>query len=283
LGGEILALNALTIDVEEWYHATFLGVPESAWPGCERWLIESTSRLLAILAETGVRATFFVLGSVAQEVPDLVRAIAEGGHEIACHSYNHRQVFRQTPAEFALDVERSVKLIEQASQARVLGYRAPACSIGAGQLWAFNILADQGFLYDSSIMPVRTPLYGDGKAPRFPHQVAAGRLLEIPLATLNIGGWRFPMAGGVYLRIFPFALICEAIQRLNQVERQPAVLYLHPWEVDPRPPPLGRNWLARWSHTVNKRRMEARVRQLLDRFSFAPIREVFNLDSSVFA
>jgi polysaccharide deacetylase family protein (PEP-CTERM system associated) len=268
---ENIVLNALTIDVEEWYHATFLGVPESAWPGCERWLAESIGRLLAILAEARVRATFFVLGCVAQEVPDLVRSIAEGGHEIACHSYNHRQVFRQTPAEFALDVERSVKLIEQASQARVLGYRAPAYSISAGQHWAFEILADQGFLYDSSIMPARTPLYGDGNAPRFPHRVASGRLLEIPLATLNIGGWRFPVAGGVYLRMFPYALICKAIRQLNQGEGQPAVIYLHPWEVDPRPPPLGRTWIARWSHTINKRGMEARVCQLIDRFPFAPI------------
>lgn len=270
--------NALTIDVEDWYHATFLGVSESAWPGCDRRLMESTGRLLHILAEMGVRATFFVLGCVAQEMPELVGAIAEGGHEIASHSYSHRQVFRQTPVEFAADVECSVEAIHQASGDQVLGYRAPAYSIGVGQRWAFDVLADQGFLYDSSIMPARTPLYGDGNAPRFLHQVADGRLLEIPLATVELGRWRFPVAGGVYLRLLPFTVICRAIRHLNEVENQPAVLYLHPWEVDAQPPRLGRNWLARWSHSVNKAAMEGRVRQLMDRFSFAPIREVFDLD-----
>lgn len=174
-------------------------------------------------------------------------------------------------------------LIEEASQERLLGYRAPACSVGAGQNWAFEILADQGFLYDSSIMPARTPLYGDGDAPRFPHWVAGGRLLEIPLATLQIGRWRFPISGGVYLRMIPYILIYKAIRRLNQIEGLPAVLYLHPWEVDPRPPQLGRNWPARWSHTVNKRGMEVRVRQLLDHFSFAPIRDVFDLNGPWFS
>lgn len=275
-----MVVNALTIDVEDWYHATFLGVPKSAWPGCERHLTESTGRLLDVLAETGVCATFFVLGCVAQEMPELVRAIAEGGHEIACHSYDHRQVFRQTPAEFAADVQRSVDAIHRASGARVLGYRAPAFSIGAGQGWAFDVLADHAFLYDSSIMPARTPLYGNGDAPRFLHRVADGRLLEIPLATVQLGRWRCPLAGGVYLRLLPFAFICRAIRRLNKVEGQPAVLYLHPWEIDAQPPRLGRNRLARWSHTVNKGAMEGRLRRLLDRFSFAPIREVFDLNGS---
>lgn len=270
-----MVVNALTIDVEDWYHATFLGVPRSAWPDCERRLAESTERLLAILAEVGMRATFFVLGCVAEEMPELVCAIAEGGHELACHSYDHRQVFYQTPIQFAADVERSVAAIQQASGVRVLGYRAPACSIGGAQQWAFDILADQGFLYDSSIMPARTPLYGSSDAPRFLHRLAGGRLVEIPLTTVEFGRWRFPVAGGVYLRLLPFALICRAIQRLNSVEGQAAVLYLHPWEIDAQPPRLGRNRLALWSHTVNKGAMEDRVRRLVARFSFAPIREVF--------
>jgi polysaccharide deacetylase family protein (PEP-CTERM system associated) len=271
-------INALTVDIEDWYQATFLGVPEVEWPSCERRLADSTRRVLDILAEAGVRATFFVLGCLAQEAPEVVRSIVQAGHEVGCHSYNHRQVFRQTPSEFANDVKQSVRYIEDASQERLLGFRAPAGSIGTGQLWAFDILADHGFLYDSSVFPVHTPLYGDNQASRFPHRVAGGRLLEIPLATIQFKHWRFPVSGGVYFRMIPYRLFTQAIRRLNQVEGQPAVIYLHPWEIDPRPPPKGRNWLTRWSHTINKRGMEIRVRKLVNQFSFAPIREVFNLD-----
>lgn len=271
-------LNALTVDVEDWYHATFLGVPESSWSGCERRLSPSTSRLLDILAEAGVRATFFVLGCVAAEMPSLVRAIADRGHELACHGYYHRQVLGQAPPEFVADVERSVEAIRRATGVQVSGYRAPAASIGPGQEWVFDVLVDAGFVYDSSIMPARTPLYGTAAAPRFSHRVANGRLFEIPLSTAELGRCRFPIAGGVYLRLLPFRLTCWGIERVNQVEGQPAVVYLHPWEIDPQPPRLGRNWLARWSHTINKGVMEERVRQLLDRFSFGPISEVFDLN-----
>jgi polysaccharide deacetylase family protein (PEP-CTERM system associated) len=271
-------LNALTVDVEDWYHATFLGVPESSWSGCERRLSRSTSRLLDILAEAGVRATFFVLGCVADEMPELVRAIADEGHELACHSYYHRRVSEQARPEFVADVERCLEAINRASGVRVSGYRAPAASIGPGQEWVFDVLADEGFVYDSSIMPARTPLYGTAAAPRFAYRVANGRLFEVPLSTAELGRCRFPIAGGVYLRLLPFSLTCRGIERVNQVEGQPAVVYLHPWEIDPQPPPLGRNWLARWSHTINKGVMEERVRQLLDRFSFGPIVEVFDLN-----
>ena len=271
-------LNALTVDVEDWYHATYLGVPESSWPGCERRLSRNTRRLLDILAEAGTRATFFLLGCVADELPDLVRAIAAGGHELACHSYYHRQVSGQTRPEFVADVKRCTEAIRRASGAEVLGYRAPAASIGPGQDWVFGVLADEGFVYDSSIMPARTPLYGTAAAPRFAHRVANGRLFEVPLSTAEFGRCRFPIAGGVYLRLLPFGLTCRAIERMNQVEGQPAVIYLHPWEIDPQPPRLGRNWLTRWSHTINKEVMEQRVRRLLDRFSFGPITEVFDLN-----
>lgn len=275
-----MVINALTIDVEDWFHATFLGVPETAWPDCEPRVVTSTRRLLKVLAEEGVRATFFVLGSVAEETPELVRTIAASGHEIASHGHSHRRVCRQTPVEFAADLRRSVEQISTVAGVSVLGYRAPAFSIGVNQKWAFEILADNGFLYDSSVLPARTPLYGIAGAPRFSHRVCTSRLLEVPLATVEIGRWRFPVAGGVYLRLLPLPIVSWAIRRLNEVERQPAVLYLHPWELDPWPPPRGRNALARWSHTVNKATMMGRLRQLLSRFSFAPIRDVFAIHSA---
>lgn len=276
-----MVTNALTVDIEDWFHATFLGVPETAWPDCEPWAVTSTQRVLEVLAEEGVRATFFILGWVAEKTPELVRAIAADGHEIATHGHLHRQVYRQTPVEFAADLRRSVEQISAAAGIPVVGYRAPAFSIGVDQEWAFEILADNGFLYDSSVLPVRTPLYGVAGAPRFSHPVCAGRLLEIPLSTVEIGWWRFPIAGGVYLRLLPLPVIVWAIRRLSGVEGQPAVLYLHPWELDPRAPPRGRNALARWSHTVNKGAMLDRLRQLLSRFSFAPIRDVFGIDGAL--
>ena len=242
--------------------------PSQAWTKCEPWLEESTHHLLDILAERDVSATFFVLGCVAEEMPDLVREIEGRGHEIACHSYCHRRVSRQTPAEFSADLRRSAEQIGRASNAPVIGYRAPAFSIGLPQSWAFDVLADNGFVYDSSILPVRTPLYGTGHAPRFSHRVGGNRLLEIPLATVEIGSCRFPVAGGVYLRLLPLSITFWAIRRLNQVEGRPAVLYLHPWEMDPRSPLLGRNSFVRWSHTVNKGTMESRIRQLLKNFLF---------------
>lgn len=271
-------LNALTIDVEDWFHATYLGVPEEAWPDCEGRVLSNTQRILDLLSGAGVRATFFVLGCVAESTPEIVRRIAEGGHEIACHSYRHRRVCRQTPAEFAADLQRSVEQISRVTGAPVSGYRAPAFSIDLDKSWVFDILADNGFLYDSSILPVRTPLYGAAGTPRFSYRIGDGRLLEIPLSTTQIGRWRFPIAGGVYLRLLPFRLISWAIRRLNQVDCRPAVIYLHPWELDPMPPPRGRNTLARWSHTVNKGAMEQRVRRLLTSFAFAPIQDVFSIN-----
>jgi polysaccharide deacetylase family protein (PEP-CTERM system associated) len=272
-----MLVNALTVDVEDWFHATFLGVDEDSWPACEPRIVTSTRRILDILREEGVKATFFVLGWVAEKHPAIVQAINADEHEIACHSHYHRQVFRQTPEEFSADLRKSIASIHSAADVTILGYRAPAYSIGASQKWAFDIMVEQGIEYDSSILPVRTPFYGISGAEPFPHRVCEERLLEIPLSTVKFGPVRFPMAGGVYLRLLPLPFILWAIRRLNNVEGQPAVMYLHPWELDPQPPPNGRNALTRWSHTVNKRGMESRLRKLLSCFTFAPIREVFDI------
>lgn len=270
-------VNALTVDVEDWFHATFLGVSETDWSGCEARVIPNTQHLLKILDDHGVKATFFVLGWVAERAPELVRAIASAGHEIASHGAMHRQVFRQTPEEFACDVRKSLASLRPVTHHPILGFRAPAFSIGKDQSWALEILAEQGFQYDASLFPVRTPLYGVAAAPRFSHLICDGRLLEIPPATLQIGPWRFPIAGGVYFRTLPFSLILWGIRHLNQREKRPAVLYLHPWELDPQPPARGANGLARWSHGINKSSMTHRLQRLLQAFSFAPIREVMEI------
>ena len=272
-----MLVNALTVDVEDWFHDTYLGVDEGSWLECEPRIVTSTRRILDILREEGVRATFFVLGWVAEKHPAIIQAINADGHEIACHSHYHRQVFRQTPEEFSADLRKSITSIRSAADVRILGYRAPAASIGKSQKWVFDILVEQGIVYDSSIFPVRTPLYGISGAEPYSHRVCDERLLEIPLSTVKIGPVRFPMAGGVYLRLLPMPFILWAIRKINDKDKQPAVMYLHPWELDPQPPLNGRNTFTRWTHTVNKQGMESRFRKLLSCFTFAPIREVFNI------
>lgn len=269
-------VNALTIDVEDWYHATFLGVPESSWSTCEERVVESTEHILNILDESSVHATFFVLGWVAERAPKLIRAISDRGHELASHGTMHRQVFSQTPEEFVSDVKRSVELIQSAAGQPVCGYRAPAFSVGKNESWALQELAALGFRYDASIFPIRNFLYGIANAPRFIYPICEGRMVEIPPATVHVGSWRFPIAGGVYFRFLPLPLILWGIHRLNHSENQPAILYLHPWEFDPKYPADGVNSLARWSHGLNKSDMDRRLRKLLSTFSFAPIREVFS-------
>ena len=270
--------NALTIDVEDWFHATFLGVPENDWKICKPWIESNIDRILEILGGEQVKATFFILGWIAERMPKLVRSIAEEGHEIASHSYCHRQVFRQSPDEFSQDLRLSIERIQTAVDVPVLGYRAPAASIGKDQQWAFEIMVENGILYDSSMLPVRTPLYGVAGLPRFAFKLCEGRLLEIPLTAVKVGPVRIPVSGGVYTRLLPISFTEWAIRQVNEVDGQPMILYLHPWELDPKPPPLGKNGITRWSHTVNKGKMEQRFRQLLSRFSFGPVRDVFSIE-----
>jgi len=276
-----LVKNALTIDVEDWFHATYLGVPEKDWPICEPWIKSNIHRILDILANEEVKATFFILGWIAERTPEIVQTIADEGHEIASHSYYHRQVFRQSPAEFAQDLRLSIEMIQAAVDVPISGYRAPAASIGKDQQWAFEIMVENGILYDSSMLPVRTPLYGVTGLPRFAFRLCEERILEIPLTTVEVGNIRLPISGGVYTRLLPISFTEWAVKRVNEVDGQPMMLYLHPWELDPQPPPLGRNAISRWSHIINKGKMEGRFRQLLSRFSFGPVRDVFSAELEI--
>jgi polysaccharide deacetylase family protein (PEP-CTERM system associated) len=257
----------LTVDLEDWFHATYLGVPEKEWRTCEPRIVLSTRRLLDILADCGVKATFFVLGWIAEREPELIRTIVAEGHEIASHSYGHAQVYEQSQAEFTRDLQRSIAALQSAAGVPILGYRAPALSIREEQMWVFDILIQNGIKYDSSVLPVRTPLYGMPDKPRFAYRFCEGQLLEVPLSTVEFGNLRFPIAGGIYMRSLPLSIIMRGIRRLNEVEKQPAVLYLHPWELDPYPPDKGK--------------MEGRIRQILSYYSFSPVCEVFNLGANV--
>lgn len=267
--------NALTFDVEEYFHAeAFAGMlAPDEWPSLASRVVETTGRLLDILDDAGARATFFVLGWVADRYPHLVRRIAAGGHEVACHGYGHRMIHRLTPAELREDVTRAKGLLEDTLGSPIVGYRAPTFSVVRQTWWSLDVLCEAGFRYDSSIFPIRHDRYGIPDAPRFPHRVrtaGGGEIIEFPPSTLSIGGHRLPVAGGGYFRMFPYAVTRWAIHHLNDREQRPAMVYLHPWEIDGAPPALPASWSRRWRHSLNVGRTEGRLRRLLADFQVAP-------------
>jgi polysaccharide deacetylase family protein (PEP-CTERM system associated) len=273
-------VNAMSVDVEEYFQVSALAAaaPEDRWYAFDSRVVWSTERLLAIFAAAGVRATFFVLGWVAERQPSLIRRIASLGHELASHGYAHRLVYDQDPESFRADVRRARLVIEDASGERVLGYRAPSYSITRRSVWALDVLAEEGHLYDASIFPVYHDRYGIPGAPRHPYRVETlgGRfLVELPPTTVRLGFVNLPVAGGGYFRLLPYWWTWWGISRLNRRERRPAIFYLHPWEVDPEQPRLQVSRLSRLRHYRNLHRTEPRLGRLLRDFSFAPIREVF--------
>jgi polysaccharide deacetylase family protein (PEP-CTERM system associated) len=272
--------NALTFDIEEYFHAeAFAGaVRPEEWPTLSSRVVDVTERVLDILDYADVRATFFVLGWVAERHPGLVREIHARRHELACHGYGHQMISRQTPQEFAEDVKRAKKVIEDAAGTDVIGYRAPTFSVVRQTLWSLEVLMEAGFRYDSSIFPIIHDRYGISDAPRFPHRIPVNgngcAMAELPLSTISVLGQRLPVAGGGYFRLMPYGLTRLAIKRLNTVERQPAVVYLHPWELDLHQPRLPVGWLTRLRHSINIDKTEDKLRRLLMDFRFAPAAEV---------
>lgn len=270
--------NALTIDVEEHFqvHAFETVIDRSAWDRHPSRVVANTRRILRLLAEYDTRATFFVLGWVADRYPDLVQEIAANNHEIATHGYWHELVYRQTPAEFAADLNQSLSAIGRAlSSFQSAGYRAPAFSITRQSLWALDILREQGIIYDSSIFPLAAhDRYGINNAHRFANKVCHG-LWEFPISTVRLGKHNWPVAGGGYFRLYPLWVTRLAIRHLN-AQGHPAVIYLHPWEFDPDQPRIpNASLLSRFRHYVNLHKTETRLQALLQTFKFAPMCEVF--------
>jgi polysaccharide deacetylase family protein (PEP-CTERM system associated) len=271
-------LNALTVDVEDYFQVSaFDGVvPRSHWDRFERRVVANTHRLLDLFDAAGVHATFFVLGWVSEREPALVRAIADGGHEIGSHGYGHRLLYEQNARIFAEDLRRAKRSIEDASGRAVLGYRAPSFSITRGSQWALDVLAEQGYAYDASVFPIHHDRYGLPGAARHPYveHRAGRRLVEAPGTTVQVGGMVLPAAGGGYFRLYPYALTRWAIRRVNVRDRQPAIVYIHPWEVDPDQPRVRVGLATRLRHYVNLRRTEPRLRRLVRDFRFAPLADV---------
>lgn len=273
------ALHALTVDVEDYFHVSAFRhvVSVRQWASMESRVERNTHILLELLAEFGVRGTFFVLGCVAESFPRLVRSIRDAGHELGCHSYAHRLVYELTPAEFRADTQRAMAALEDAAGAAMRLYRAPSFSITNRSAWALDVLLELGFTHDSSIFPMRHDLYGFSGVPRFPFAVrnGGGTLLEFPPPTFRLGGLNLPVTGGGYLRLLP---LWWQRARLRALARQgyPTLLYLHPWEVDPDQPRLPAPWRSRFRHYTGLRRTCPRLRRLLSEFRFAPLSQVLD-------
>ena len=266
-------INALTIDFEDWYQG--IEIPAAEWGGFEDRMVLSGERVLEVFRKAGVRATFFVLGRVAERHPELVRAIAADGHEIGTHGWSHTLIYQQTPEVFRAELKRSIDLLRELTGAPVLGHRAPFFSITKDSLWALDILGELGIKYDSSIFPVLNYRYGIADSPRFPYKIKRENheFVEFPISTLKLPGFTMPISGGAYFRIYPYQLTKQAIKAVNR-SGEPCTFYLHPWELDPDHPRIDVPRRIALTHYFNLGSTEPRLRKLLRDFKMAPMKEV---------
>ncbi|HEX2710781.1 MAG TPA: XrtA system polysaccharide deacetylase [Candidatus Acidoferrales bacterium] len=269
--------HILSVDVEDYFQVEAFAnvVSRESWDYWPCRVVESTRVALDLFDRHQAKATFFFLGWVAQRFPELVREVHSRGHELACHSFWHRPVYTLTPQEFREDTRRAREVIQQAAGVRVLGYRAPTWSITNSCLWALDILAEEGFAYDSSIYPIRHDLYGVPGACRFPYTLTCGNgkgLREFPPSTVRVAGVTLPVAGGGYLRILPFRFNEWAFRHIETKYGQPVVVYFHPWEFDPDQPRIPAKPRSRFRHYTNLRETQDRVRRLLELYMFQPFR-----------
>lgn len=272
-------VNAFSIDVEDYFQVSALAsaVSRESWHHRELRVQANTDLILRMLDERGVRGTFFVLGWIAERVPDLVRRIYEQGHEIACHGYSHELIYRQSPEVFFEETSRAKKLLEDIIGDRICGYRAASFSITPKSRWALDTLVELGFEYDSSIFPVLHDRYGMPGASRAPGRIAApsgGSIVEFPMSTSEVGKFQLPVSGGGYFRLLPYWLIRAGLRRINSRDRMPFTFYLHPWEVDPGQPRIRVGLLSRIRHYTNLDKCESRLRALLREFRFTTMRNV---------
>jgi polysaccharide deacetylase family protein (PEP-CTERM system associated) len=266
--------NYLTIDVEDYFQVAAFAdiVPPSDWDLMEQRVHASVAILLEMLEKHGARATFFVVGWVAEKHPDIVRDIVSQGHDIGCHSYWHRNVYDMTPEEFRSDTMRAKSALEAISNKKITAYRAPSYSITKKSLWALDILEECGFTMDSSIFPILHDTYGIPDAPRFRHALSSHGIEEFPVSTAVFLGRRIPVSGGGYFRLFPYWFTKMALKRINQKDKQPFVFYLHPWEIDIEQPRFAKaRLLSRFRHYNNLDKTMGRFERLLTDFKFIPL------------
>jgi polysaccharide deacetylase family protein (PEP-CTERM system associated) len=270
--------NVMTVDVEDYFHvAAFEDVIERrSWDQLECRVERNVDVLLGLFAERDVRATFFMLGWVAERYPALVRRILAQGHELASHGYEHRRVTTQDRTEFMADVSATRKLLEDIGGEAVRGYRAASYSINASNLWALDVLQEAGYEYSSSIYPIRHDLYGMPDAPRFAFRLREGSILEIPVSTVRLMGRNYPCGGGGFFRLLPYTVSRWLISRVNRYDGQSAIFYFHPWEIDPEQPRVaGARARSRFRHYLNLDRVRGRLARLLTDFDWDRMDRVF--------
>ena len=270
--------NAMTIDVEDYFQVSAFAphIPRNQWDNLPCRVERNVMRILGMLDRHSAKATFFTLGWIAERYPHLVREIVAGGHELASHGYGHLRASDQSESEFRTDVTQAKKLLEDIAGVAVNGYRAPSFSIGHKNLWALDVLNDAGYLYSSSIYPIRHDHYGMPDAPRFKFLPRAHGLVELPPTTLRLMGRNFPASGGGYFRLLPYALSAWMMRRVNEQDGEPGIFYFHPWEIDPEQPrQRGIGMKTRFRHYVNLPRMEGRLERLLQDFSWGRMDHIF--------
>jgi polysaccharide deacetylase family protein (PEP-CTERM system associated) len=272
--------NALTVDVEDYFQVSAFAdsVKQKEWDNHPLRVENNTHKLLDMFDEYQTKATFFVLGWVAERQKSLVLEIANRGHEVACHGYSHQLVYNQTPEVFQEETVRAKNILEDIIQQPVKGYRAASYSITEKSLWALDILAESGFVYDSSIFPVRHDRYGMPDTPEHPYVLKTPKghsIVEFPLSAAKIFKYRLPVAGGGYFRLYPYWLSRMGLSQINR-QQKPFIFYLHPWEIDPEQPRISASWFSRFRHYNNLDKCEARLRKLMTDFQFGTTWDVLN-------
>ena len=271
--------NAMTVDVEDYFQVSAFEsyIDKSQWDTLPHRVEQNTHRILDIFSENNVKATFFTLGWVAERYPQLINRIINEGHELACHGYEHTRVTEQSPEEFRLDIVKTKQLLEDLGGKEIKGYRAASYSIGADNLWAHEVLFEEGFKYSSSVYPVKHDLYGMPDAPRFMYEPLINNdFKEIPISTIKLGNKNIPCGGGGFFRFYPYFFSQQAYQYINNKEQQSGIFYFHPWEIDPEQPKQQKLALkTRFRHYLNLNKMEHRIINLLRDFNWDSMANVF--------
>lgn len=269
-------INAMSVDVEDYFQTEAMAqiIPRNTWESTPSRIERNMKQIFELFSSHRVRSTFFFLGWVAERYPHLVSEARNLGHEIACHGYWHRPIYTLSPAEFREDTRRAKAVIEDAAGVSISGYRAPSFSLIPGTEWAADILAEAGFIYDSSVHPIAHDLYDNRRAPRQPYRLAGNRLLEIPISTVRWGKRNYPFSGGGYFRMLPYGYVRWAMRRINQLEG-PTVFYVHPWEIDPQQPRLTVSGRSAFRQYTRLDKTAGLLHRLLNEFSFGPLDEVF--------
>lgn len=276
--------NAISIDVEDYFQVSAFenSIDRRDWDSLEHRVGKNIDRILAIFSAANVKATFFVLGWVAERYPGIVENIVNAGHELASHGYGHQRVSDLSRDEFIKDIERAKTILDQLAAQPVIGYRAPSYSINDRNIWAFQALKETGHVYSSSIYPIKHDHYGFPSAPRFAFKETGSDIIEIPITTTRFFNGLYPAGGGGFFRFYPYQLSRWAIDRVNRKDGQPAIFYLHPWEIDPEQPRQTNISLkTRFRHYLNLGKTESRLIRLLSDFKWGRMDEVFLNNGSI--